>query len=412
MTRRSLVGCAPALLGALDFGFLALAAPAIAADLGVGSAYAWLFTAGSLAYGAVVMPAQALAGRVAAGRLLAAGLAIAGVGVAALALAGAAAVALAGRVLFGVGSGLAAPPALVILGGERAEGAFAWMGGAIALGFSIGVLLAASTTWRASLGAVLALLIAVIVAASTISADPPMRRRASGALRLGAATAASGAFLAALEAETQVAAVALAVAVALAIGGWRAARPWLPSGGRLLTACVAGAATTMSGVGGTVLLGRELGASATLGDGLVLATFGLATVPAVKLARALDVRVGAPVAASAGLAAQAAGLTLIAVAVDRGAALVPAVALFGAGHVVANAGAAATVMHLVGEAAAGLYVTSQYLAGGIGPLVVLGVAGRHGAAGGMVLAAAIAVAGAATAAAHRGAPTQSARRSA
>jgi Major Facilitator Superfamily len=403
VTRRTLVGCAPSLLGALDFGFLALAAPVIAADLRLGpAAYPWLFTAGSLAYGAVVLPAEGLVGRVAPSRLLAAGLSVAAVGIAALVLASGLAGALAARVLFGVGSGVAAGPALVLLAGEdeagSGEGAFARMGGAIAIGFSTGVLLSVSIDWRASLVVVLALLTAMIAAAVRLTAGhPPVRGGASGALRLGAATAATGAFLAALPARPQFGVAALVTAAALALSGWRAARARLPvSRAPLATACAAGAATTMSGVGAMVLLGQELGGAATLADGFTLAVFGVGTLPAVMAARALSRRVGATGTAVTGLVLQAVALLLIARTLGAAPPLAPAVALFGAGHVVANAGAAAAAMQ-AGGAAAGLYVTCQYVAGGAGPLVVLGMAGERGEAQGMALAAVIALGGGAVA---------------
>jgi MFS family permease len=406
--RRTVAGCAPSLLGALDFGFLALAAPAIAADVELESAYGWLFSAGSLAYGAAVMPGGALLGHLAPGRLLAVGLTVAAAGSAALALAGDAALALAGRALFGAGTGMAAAPALVLLAEEDAagssDGGFARMGGAIAVGFSAGVLLGAAGAWRLALVGVLAILMTMIATASSAAGRARRSGRgAPGALRLGAATAAAGAFLAALQAARLLLALgALVAAIVVAASGWCAARGWLSASRGILVPCAAGATTTMSGVGGTVLLGQELGRSAAPGDGLVLATFGLATVPAMIVAGALGRRVGPTCTAMVGLAAQACALLLIAQVLDGGpalAALAPAVALFGAGHVVANTGAATAVMRVGGRPTAGLYITLQFLAAGAGPLVVVGGAGQSGTAAGMALAAAIALGGTALVAA-------------
>ena len=381
MTRATAAGCAPALLGALDFGFLVVAGPAIAAELELGSAYAWLFSAGSLAYGAVVMPAEKLLGRVSASRLLAAGLALAAAGIALVAAAGDVASVLAGRVMFGAGTGAAAAPALVLLAGED-DASFARMGGAIALGFSAGILLGTLDRWRTALAAVAAIVVALAAATATVSGGRRLSPgRAAGALRLGAATAAAGASFALAGADARAGAAALAVAAALAASAWRAMRPRVP-GGAVLVGCAAGAATTMSGVSAMVLLGLELSATPSRADDAVLALFGLGTLGAVGAARRLERRVGSLGTAALGLAAQALAIFMVAL-------VTPAVALFGAAHVVANAGAAAAVMRHAGATAAGLYATGQYVAAGAGPLLVLSAG-----ASGMALAGAIALAGA------------------
>ena len=396
MTRRVSAGCAPALLGALDFGFLVVAGPVLAAELELGSAYAWIFSAGSLAYGAVVMPAEALLGRVAASRLLAAGLALAAVGILVVATAGGVVTALAGRVLFGAGTGVAAAPALVLLAGEDA--AFARMGGAIALGFSAGVLLGAVGDWRASLAMIAALAAVAAGAAARVAGPALAERGAAGALRLGVATAAAGAFLATVGAAPLAAGVAFLAMAVLAASGWRAAHPRLPRPHRsLIVACAAGAATTMSGVGAMVLLGLELDETPSPADELALALFGLGTLGAVASARRLSLHHGPLSAAAIGLGGQALAIFVIA---SGSTLLVPSIAVFGTAHVVANAGAAAAVMQHAGAGAAtaaGLYATGQYLAAGAGPLVVLSA----GDPGGMVLAGAIALAGVVVAASQR-----------
>jgi MFS transporter len=392
VTRRTAAGCAPALLGALDFGFLVVAGPVLAADLELGSAYAWIFSAGSLAYGAVVMPAEALLARVTASRLLVAGLALAAAGTLLVATAGGIVPALTGRVLFGAGTGVAAAPALVLLTDEDA--AFARMGGAIALGFSAGVVLGALGDWRASLALIAALAAAAAGAGARVAAPALAAGGAGGALRLGAATAGAAAFLAIVRAEPVVGGLVLLAVGALAASGWRAVRCRLPRPhGRLLVACAAGAATTMSGVGAMVLLGRELGETASPADELALALFGLATFGAVGSARRLSLSRGPLGAAAAGLAGQALAILVLA---SGSPLLVPSIALFGAAHVVANAGAAAAVMERAGErpaTAAGLYATCQYLAAGAGALVVVSA--------GMVLAGVIALGGVAVAASQR-----------
>jgi hypothetical protein len=85
------------------------------------------------------------------------------------------------------------------------------------------------------------------------------------------------------------------------------------------------------------------------------------------------------------------------------------VALFGAGHVLANAGAAQLAMDAAGSAAgpvAALLATAQYLGGAFGALVVFAAAGAGtgepaAVDRGLLVAAAIAVAGAAASALAR-----------
>jgi len=403
VTRKAAVGCAPALLGALDFGFFVLAAPALAAELDLGSAYGWLFSAGSLAYGAVVMPAATLLSRVAATRLLAAGLTLAAAGTVLVASAGGIGAALVGRIMFGAGTGAAAAPALVLLAGERAAASFARMGGAIALGFSSGILLGAADAWRTSLVAVALVAIGPAVAAATMDAPRPQPRGdGAGAIRVGTATAASGAAFALIGRDAAAAALAAAAAAELAASGWRAI------GGRLrgdvLVACAAGGATTMSGVSAMVMLGLQLTGTPSTADDLALALFGAGTLGAVGVARRLGCSWGPHRTALGGLVVQAGAILVIALVPS---ALVPSVVLFGAAHVVANAGAAAGVMRHAEGGSAGLYATAQYLAAGAGPLIVLS-AGPNG----LVLAGAIALTGAAVVTAGQRRPlTQSARRS-
>jgi hypothetical protein len=405
VTRGGAAACAPALLGALDFGFLAVAAPVVAADLDLGSAYAWLFSAGSLAYGAVVMPAEALLARIAAGRLLAAALAVAAAGIATLAVADGVAGALAGRVLFGAGTGAAAAPALVLL---AREDAFAWMGGAIALGFSAGVILGATISWRPALTAMVVVAATASAAARVGScrADSPQmgaltrparaassclapsglhRDGSRGGLRLGAATVATGGCLAALPSEPIVATAGLATAAALAGSGWRALGTRLPDRrSDLVAACAAGAATTMSGVGATVLVGRRLAGTPSPHDELLLALFGMATLLAV---RAAEDPGGSWRTARSGLAVQAVGILLV------GSAPALGIAVFGAGHVLANAATARAAMGASGgamAAAAGLFATAQYVAAAGGALLMVSV----GEDAGLRVAAAIAILGA------------------
>ncbi len=372
--------CVPAFLGAFDFGFMVLAGPRLGADVGAGAAYAWLFSAASFAFGAAVMPATGLRARP-----LTLGLALAAAGSALVASAWALPAALAGRVLFGLGGGIAAPAALARLATlERPARGFSWLGASVALGFTTGTLVATTIPWRHALAAVtIVTAAAAITATRHASAHAGEPRLVPGALLFSAATVA---LAVALAGATWV----LVPAFVLAVAAGRRAAPRLPprraAAGAVL---LAAAATTASGVGATVVLGRA-------GSGLVLAAFGVAALPAARLAGVLAPRRGAAVAGGAGLALQA--LALIGAGVVAGPApMAVAIAAFGAGHVIANAGAAGAAAALAGEhvaPVAGLLVTAQYAGAGAGSLLMTGVADRRGTEAAVLVAAAIAAAGA------------------
>ena len=423
MTPRVLLGCSATLASAWDFGFMALAAPAIDADLDLGAAYPWLFSAGSFAYGAVVLPAGAQAGRIAPARLLGAGLLLSALGATVLACAAGVAGALAGRVLFGLGGGIAASPALAIMAEieecDARRAGFARLGAAVAAGFTLGVLLGslvvALAGWRLVLAASAAALGALAWQSRRLQ-SPSARHHGTtsagrvgapigspGAGLFGAGTVAATAGLAWAERTPRAAAIALGSAALLWCAGWRRACTWLPRArGAALIACCMAAATTASGVGATVLLGRSLaaatGASAAV-TGLVLSAFGVAVLPATALAHGLAARLEPILSAGVGLGLQAVAIALLAgaLAVAHDALLLAApVALFGAGHVVANAGLADAVTGLAARRAApvgGLLITAQFVGGGAGALIVLGAAARRGSIAGLLVAAGIACAG-------------------
>ncbi len=372
-----LLCCAPAFLAAFDFGFMVLAGPRVGADLAAGDAYPWLFSAASFAYGAAVMPA---ATRLEPSRGLPLGLGIAAAGTALVALAGALPVAFAGRAAFGLGGGIAAPAALATLAALRRRAGFSALGAAVALGFASGALVAAATPWRAALAAT-----AIATAAASAAAGRRGARRLVPAPRGAALFAAATLALACALAAPSGAILAM-LAAALAFAGTRRAAPWLPER-RAATAAVllAAAATTASGVGATVVLGRSLAGDPAAAP--VLAAFGIAALPAARLAGVLG-----PRCASAGLGVQA--LALTGVAISAHAAVV---AVFGAGHVLANAGVAERATALAGEhvaPVAGLLVTAQYAGAGVGALLIAGIDAKHGAATAELVAAAIASAGA------------------
>jgi hypothetical protein len=137
-----------------------------------------------------------------------------------------------------------------------------------------------------------------------------------------------------------------------------------------------------------VVLGRSLAGDPAAAP--VLAAFGLAALPAARLAACFGARCG-----SAGLAVQALGVTGMAISAHA-FALAAVVAVFGAGHVLANAGVAERAAALAGEhvaPVAGLLVSAQYAGSGIGALLITGIDARHGPATAELVAAAIASAG-------------------
>jgi DHA2 family methylenomycin A resistance protein-like MFS transporter len=419
--RAAALGCAGILLGALDFGFMTLAGPAIDRGLDLGAAYPWLFAASSLAYGATLMPAGSLVERLGAGAVFRAGLVLYAGGLAVTALAPAVGVLLAGRALLGAGGGALIPAALALLAGVEVRSgrrlAFAGSGGAVATGFVGGVLLGAFAApgigWRWALLALCPpVLLLAPLARGVGRRAAPAAARPAGALAIAASAVATAAGLSVVGHAPFACAAALAVAAVLAgVGLRRAARSpggWLPARARrrgLAAGVAAGAATTASGVGGAALLGRALPGAAELSPaatGLVLATFGLAVPVAVPAARALGGALGAAGCCGAGLAIQAAALGGLAVIpLTAPGAVAAGVALFGAGHVTANAGAAQAVMDTATGRPGplgGLLATAQYAGAGAGALIVLAAAGGDaptaaGVRDGLLVAAAIGSAG-------------------
>lgn len=400
MTRATACACFPAALGAFDFGLLALAGPRMAPALGVtGAAYAWLFSASSFAYGAAVMPAAALTGRLGSPRVLALGLATAAAGTALLAGSSSLVTTLAARAVFGVGGALAATAALALLaavadGAGRSAG-FAMLGGAVAAGFAGGALLAAVEPWRLVL---LTVAVATLVfAAASARLERVARERPGvmpGTARLTAAIVLAAV---AIAASGPAAALPLIAALALAVAALREAAPRLPPGGaRFAAACLAGAATTATGVGATILIGPALTAERL--PTALLGLFGLGVLPGTWLAHRLVAGAGPPVAASAGIALQGLALTAVAAALVISAppaAVAVALVCFGIAHVTANAGtAAAALMGPASASSAALLIAAQYVGGGVGPLATTALASAHGVAPAVACAAVAAFAAA------------------
>jgi MFS transporter, DHA2 family, multidrug resistance protein len=412
------VGCTGILLGALDFGFMTLAGPAIDRELGLGAAYPWLFSASSFGYGATLVPAGWAVERIGASAVVRAGSALYVCALVLTALAPSVSVLLAGRTLLGIGGGVIAPAALALLAGVDAKAgsapAFAGAGGAVATGFVGGVLLASlaieADGWRAVLIGLAAAVLALRLLSRPASVTRRRAAQPAGMLAIGAGVPVVAAAIGFAD-DVPVASAASVALVGVAItwalrrepGAGRAA---LAPDARLAAVCAAGAATTASGVGGIALLGRALpgaGGLSAPATGLLLAAFGLAVPLAVVAARWLSGAVGAGSCCGAGLAGQAVALCALGlIPLAAHAAVAAIVALFGAGHVLANAGATEAAMRGAARNAgprAALLAVAQYLGAGAGAVAVLTAAGSAdpaagGVRAGLLLAAAIAVSGA------------------
>jgi MFS family permease len=390
--------------GALDFGYLSTAGPAIGADLELGHAYPWLFSAGSFAFAAVLPLAGGILGRASPARVLRLGAAVAALGYALLILAPGATAAIAARVVTGAGGAAMLPAALALLGVAGGRG-FARSGGAVAGGFAAGALLGGAVAefagWRVAAAAVAAPAIALAwrgQARQTLLSRPPGQTPPSslslpaGTVRLGAATAGCAAAL-------WLGSVAgVAVGIAAAAGGASGIAAALRAGalpGAVRTGqfCALGFATTASGVGATALLGAALAGDGA-GGSARLAAFGLAVPVAVRLASQLP----AEACATTGLLFQGGALLGLAVAAPAPIPTLAMLPLVGLGHVLANAGAAALAVGGGERAtgpAAGLLGSSQYVGGAIGSLIVFSAAGELATdpAAGLAAAALLAAAG-------------------
>jgi MFS family permease len=357
MRRRTLLTCcAPQLLVAVDFALLAVAAPSARDDLGLSDVdVRWLFSAYSLVFGCLLLPAGRLADLVGPRRLLRSGIALFACGSAIAAAAPAMSVLIAARVIAGAGAAAMTPSALALLAGATREGAerrraMSTYGAAVAVGFVLGALaggaLASAASWRALLLAVSCLSVAALLLSRRLETRPrgPRTRQT------------------------------------------RPGRSTLDA--RLLVACAGGLSVTATGVAATVLLTQYLQEGLRLTPfqaGAALAAFGAAFLPAAHFIRRLDDRQ----AGWFGLAVQGAAVFGLSwcVAADSLAALLPVVAVFGFGHVMANAGVAMIALRTVPSerqgAVVGVLATAQYLGAALGPLVFGALAGAAGDAEGV-----------------------------
>ncbi|HEX8101664.1 MAG TPA: MFS transporter [Solirubrobacteraceae bacterium] len=372
MSRRLALCCAPQLIVALDFALLGVSAPAIRADLHLGdAAFAWLFSAYSVTFGALLLIAGRAADALGRRPVLAAGLALFAAGATLVATAGTAPVALAARAAQGAGAALMTPAALALLSEAFPEGAerrraLAVYGVVISGGFVAGSLIGGiaggALGWRASL-----LLDAVPALAALVLLAAERRQPSHAGEQRDAAT--------------------------LPRGGWDRAQ--------VAAACAAVLVLTATGVGAVVLLTlhlQEVRGYGALETGLAFTAFGSTALAGGAAARRVAARHGPLRAAALGLAVQGAALAALgAVSLNTAAALLAGLAAFGLGHTAANAAipmaalaGAPPVRHgVVGATLA----TVQFLGAAAGPLaaVALGRAAGLSAAGLACLATAAAL---------------------
>lgn len=402
----------------LDVTVVAIALPAIQADLGMSTAaLGWVVTAYTLTFGGCLLAAGRLADRVGRRRGFVAGLGIFGTASLACGIAPSEAALLAARAVQGVGAALVAPSALALLTAARPEGhargrALGWWtaaaAGGGASGWVLGGLLSA-LDWR------LVFLVTVPVCAGGALLAPRVlsgeRRRevvpvnAPGALL---ATAALGALVLGLtlvqergpgDAATLGAfAAALALLAALRAAG----APFDPAllrrpgvRGANAVAATLTATTTPPMLLCTLYAQRVLGLPPALA-GLLFPPFNLAVIGGSLAGPRIVRAAGERVAMAGGLLAVAAGaVVLLALSVP---ALVAAFVVLGAGLGVASVASTARGTEALGAAdqglASGLLNTSAQVGTALGLAVIVPLAAGGAYHVGFAVAAALAAVGA------------------
>jgi MFS family permease len=419
--RTLLTCCAPPLIAAMDFALLAVAAPVAAREASLSDeTVAWLFGAFSLPFGALLLLSGRVGGRVGRVRMVRLGLLVFAAGAAAVALGRSPAALLAGRALQGIGAALMTPAALAQLtaaftDADARRRALAAYGTSVAAGFTCGALaggaLVAAAGWRA---AVTAEALAA-VAAAACAAGPgtrtggPDAAAAAGLDVRGALGCGAVVLVAALVAGGTLPPAAGLVALGLVVPALLAHErrvcapllaPALLRRAATLRGALGGALVTATGVPAVVLVTlylEDVRSSTPLEAGLLLACFG-AAAPLARRASAGRVARAPRRLLASGLAVQGAAIAALhpLAAVAWPAGLGAALAVFGAGHVAANAGAAMTVTHAVPaelcDDAAALLATAQYAGAACGPLALLPAGGGTLPAGALACAAAVTVA--------------------
>jgi len=451
--------CVAQFVVVLDVTIVAIALPAIQADLGFSTtALGWVVTAYTLTFGGCLLAAGRLADRVGRRRAFAAGLGLFALASLACAVAPSGAALLGARAVQGVGAALVAPAALALLTAARREEpgrsrALGWWtaaaAGGGASGWLLGGLLSGLLDWR------WVFLVNVPVCAAAAALAPRVLiecRHHAGARADVAGAAIATAGLAALVLALTLAAergpvaaatlAALAAAVALLAGfaflEARAADPLLDRGllGRPgvasanAVAAVLTAATTPP-MFLCILHAQDVVGLGPAAAGLLFPPFNLAVVAGSLAGPRVVAAAGERWAMSGGLVAVAAGaLALCAIAPEAPPlpSLVGGFVLLGGGLGVASVASTARGTAAVdGSAqglASGLLATSAQLGTALGLAVIVPLAAARSAALGggadaqvagfelgFVLAAVLAL-GASTAAARSSSPARSSGRAA
>ena len=403
----------------LDATIVAIALPAIGADLGLSTAgLGWVVTAYTLVLGGCLLAAGRLADNVGRRRAFVAGLTVFGLASLMCGAAPAGAVLLAGRALQGLGAALAAPAALALLTDAWPEGrgrarALGWWtaaaAGGGASGWALGGLLSGLLGWRWVFLVNVPVCLAAAVMATRLL--PPGRAN-SGARNDFAGAALSTAGLAALVlaltlveshgplagATLAAGAAAVALLAGFALVERRAPDPLLNRAvlhrpGVLSANAVAAVltATTTPPMFLAVLHAQDVLGLPPATAGLLFPPFNLAVIAGSLAGPRVVARIGARAAMAGGLLAIAAGaLALYAIAPDAPALASTAggFVLMGAGLGVASVASTAAGTAPVEPArqglASGLLTTSAQVGTALGLAVVvpLTTAGTDGLGGG------------------------------
>jgi DHA2 family methylenomycin A resistance protein-like MFS transporter len=398
----------------LDVTIVNVALPAIRRGLGAdGAGLEWVVDADTLGFAALMLTAGTLGDRFGRRRLALAGLVVFGVGSAVCALAGDLGVLLSGRALQGVGGALLLPQTLAIIAdeypepGEQARAIGVWAA-VSSLALPAGPLLGGVLVDRYGWPSVFAINVPVVVAAAVVAVltvrEVPRRRRRrvdlGGQLLVVVGLAAlTGGLVEVNRLGLGAPVVGLVVAGVLALALFvvvesRVRDPLLPVPWLRRPAFVGpnavGLLMNFGGVGMLYLVTLFLQVTqhrSPLAAGLWLIAFTLPLAAFAPPAGRLAARVGPRVPMTVGMTLAAAGVALFA-ALDRhaGAALlVPAMALTGTGLALNTAPMVAAVMRALpaseGAFASGANNTARQVGAAIGVALLGAVAGDPGGSG-------------------------------
>ena len=408
--------CAAQFLVVLDVTIVAVALPAIRADLGFSSAgLQWVLTGYTLAFGGLLIPAGRAADVVGRRKVFRLGLGAFALASLGCALAPSAAVLVGLRVVQGVGAAMIAPAALALLtaafpDAEPRRRAVAWWtaaaAGGGASGWVLGGVLVGTFGWEAVFLVNVPVCAAAAVAARRVLEESRAAERPRGLDLAGAATVTGGLALLVLglsRADPPGAAALAAGAVllaAFALVERRAADPILPGAAlrRPAFAAAAGAAAALTAATTPPMFlailyqQEELGRSA-LETGLWCTPLNLAVIAGSLLGPRVGARWAPTTVMAGGLVVIAAGA--LALVATSPAALLPAFLLMGAGLGVASvastaSGTAALPPERQGIAS-GVLTAAAQIGTAVGLALLVGVAAATERGWGYAGAAALAV---------------------